>query len=1166
MRMRGSIARFCKAPVLGALFVAALAALDLQAAMPEIEFETKPRKIAESSPVKVSRGADFVSFDLREAFNAGAKTVTMIVNMDVPQNFKGRPAAFIGTFDKSGESPAKMRIITRGYRKGNVRWDTPLSRRFPVNVITNGRAEYGVLNLLPEDIEKIDVWFEFSKPGDGELRFYGLDLGDISRLDGKPDDIGEKPRLLLHAKFDGVPDAQTKAGDVKPVVAEGISFAEGRVGKAVRFSRPSASRLAYAAKGVADPLRGSVSFWAKTDAKGKAQDSEGLFALSSGANPAPGDGALTLYLKNGPSGARLKANMGWKRGDWGDASGMCEQIMVPHDNAWHHFIFTWSERRCRCYVDGLPMKRILRDDMTSPLSDLLRMPPRYKFRDGLADRLSKMFVGGADGVSGGFDGMIDDFRVWSAPMTPKQASRYYAQASGGTAADADGVWGAPWRNPQTPPPPNVALLPPGEEAGVPSGMELLDDVRPAELARAGDSERFLSRGKWRIGTLDGEEYLETGPKCNDRFAVRFRLDPSVQLYCFEVTYPDDKTRTMDLTVQNSAIFYSDWGCQAGVETGIEHPLTHKNAVKRLLYWPRPDGKSKGAGDDFALIAMTAGLTSPAPWPAAVTRIRVFAIRSAALPSAKIVPAPPVNGRTRHFALRYEDPSVKANFGVGQLTLEQTRLSTDRLAAYLKFIGADTFIYPGVWYSGPIGRGYQPRIHAPHYLREFCRRFDRDGISFYASINQQQFPDMEIDVSLGGIGDGSLHATPLSILSTGLPNWGGWHFTPNGYNIAHPKVQEALADEVQALVDECAAHKSFKGVCLDLFNAINVGWWGSLENGYNDYNIAAFEKATGVKVPVDRKDPMRGKAYAKWLKANAYDKWVQWRCDVVTDFYRRLAALVRAKRPDLELWVSASPLWQTAWDGDAMWERPDLSAPDVANRMLRESGIDAAKLAAIPNLSLGILSIPCLWRDGYHKQPGPQKALRSVCDLPETPGFYEPVRRTAYPFAMMHDSYYENGIGDSAGAHGDGGLAGKWLKETRWRVTAFNASGREALRPFAKALAYGDMMAFAKGGYLVGTLGMEDVLAPFMQHFRALPAVMFSDVPGNGRGDVRLRTAKTGGRTWYYAVNTGFDPASVALPEGLADAVTGERLGRTISLSGYELRAMVESGTKNANRR
>ena len=727
---------------------------------------------------------------------------------------------------------------------------------------------------------------------------------------------------------------------------------------------------------------------------------------------------------------------------------------------------------------------------------------------------------------------------------------------------ADWGWDEPWRDPKGPPPPNVALAAPSGAPGVPAGMVLLDEVSPAELARSGDASRFRSTGTWRTGVFCGAECLEAGDRDGDRFAVRFRVHPGAKLLCFEVEYPDDRARTMDVTVARSSASGVDYSLQAGVETGLEHPVSGRIASKRFLYWPRRPAPGAEDDGDFALVAMTRGDGEPA----AVSRIRLYEIPSGALPAAAEAPPPPPSpAGARHFALRYEDPAIPFGFGIGGRSTADARLIADRVAAYAKFAGADALVYPGVWYPGPICSRYQPRAHAPHYLRELCRRFDRDGLSLYVSINQQRFPGLEAPLTRRSLVDGSLHDSPISILDTGKPNWGRWHFSPPYYNIAHPAVQEALESEIDAILDECAGYGSFKGVYLELFNSIDLAWWGCIEAGYNDYAVEAFCRDTGLEIPgpefcaaAETPWNMRGRAYAEWIRADTarLAAWIDWRCSVLADFYARIAARIRERRPDLVLWVGASPPWRPA-----LAKRPDLDDPSIIEKTLAEAGIDGAKLAAIPNLALGTLSMPCWWRDELRKTNGaPDGALEKVRDLPETPGMHAASRRTHHPFAVLHDSYYETAIGSPADGsgrrRGDGRLSGDWLNECGWRVTAFNASGREALRPYAKALAHGDLLSFVRGGFLLGTLGTEDVLAPFMLAFRALPAVPFEDEPVPGLPEAaRLRSATAGGVQWHYALNTGAEPCTVPLPPGLCDAVTGEPLPGEIALDAYELRAM-----------
>ena len=107
---------------------------------------------------------------------------------------------------------------------------------------------------------------------------------------------------------------------------------------------------------------------------------------------------------------------------------------------------------------------------------------------------------------------------------------------------------------------------------------------------------------------------------------------------------------------------------------------------------------------------------------------------------------------------------------------------------------------------------------------------------------------------------------------------------------------------------------------------------------------------------------------------------------------------------------------------------------------------------------------------------------------------------------------------------------------------YTAAGREALRPFAKALKDGDMLCFAKGAFLISLNGMEDVLVPWMREFRKIPAVTFKDEKGNWPEAVKVRTAEVDGHRHAYVVNTGFEPVEVDLG----------RFGK-LRLDSYELR-------------
>jgi len=352
-----------------------------------------------------------------------------------------------------------------------------------------------------------------------------------------------------------------------------------------------------------------------------------------------------------------------------------------------------------------------------------------------------------------------------------------------------------------------------------------------------------------------------------------------------------------------------------------------------------------------------------------------------------------------------------------------------------------------------------------------------------------------------------------------------------------------------LVEQGAPHPSFKGVVLHMTSHALL-WFGPLASGYNDYAVEAFEQATGVKVPVDRKEPLRGKLYAVWLRKNAYAKWVAWRCETVAAFYAKLAAKMRARRPDLKLWFNAM--------AGGKFEELDLSDPDFANRHFREYGFDRDLITAkVPNAIMCQTIVPADYRRGNSQLS--EAAVRHSWERDGLAGFYPIWRNAAFPVLNHHDRYWEDSIGRMGPASTR--LSGDWLDETGWRVSTLNPSGRNALRHFSLPLSVHDVLGVSKGGFLMGFYGMEDVFVPWVRAFRSLPAVLFDDLP-TANPKVVVRTKEIGGRRYFYAVNASETDQSVALklPRRVSDLVTGEKLtgflgGQvTLRLQPYELKS------------
>lgn len=128
---------------------------------------------------------------------------------------------------------------------------------------------------------------------------------------------------------------------------------------------------------------------------------------------------------------------------------------------------------------------------------------------------------------------------------------------------------------------------------------------------------------------------------------------------------------------------------------------------------------------------------------------------------------------------------------------------------------------------------------------------------------------------------------------------------------------------------------------------------------------------------------------------------------------------------------------------------------------------------------------------------------------------------------MHDRYWESAIGSVNKGDKANSLSAPWLNEHTWRVTTINPASYHAMRHYVLPLRYHDLVGFSKGGFLIGTYGMEDYLVPFARAFRALPAKVFSDVESNS-AVVKVRQTEYAGKTWFYVVNTDHQPATITL--------------------------------------
>ena len=690
--------------------------------------------------------------------------------------------------------------------------------------------------------------------------------------------------------------------------------------------------------------------------------------------------------------------------------------------------------------------------------------------------------------------------------------------------------------------------------GVLDGLELVEDIDVASLVS--DTNRFASVKGVRIGICNGRKYVEAGPERLDRFAVRLpRFDLSHPLYCIEIVYPDDKFRTVEINTQNtSGMFRGGSGTGGtgnilgvGYVCGREFPASGRMRSYRIPYW--------ATREDVTLIAQTSFHGAPA----ALARIRVYRVRDGKLPVTEVhePPAAP-DGWHRHSVLFFEDPVMANLFGFDQSSSESLNEEIDRLAAVMKFAGQDMLTYPGAFYMGNINERGDPRVwsipHAYSFREAIYEKFDHEGLSFMPEVNWLWYRAKAPRFTSETLSNGVFHVTAIAITTNGCPPTGVFNGTPPGYNVLHPEVQRGIEDLFDDWIAEGVRHPSFKGISMLLHRA-TLMQWGGIEVGYNDYCIEAFERETGVRVPVDRKDPLRGEKYAKWLLANAREKWVDWRCEVLTRFYEKLAGKLRWARPDLKLWLQCQGHNDLIHDADFFDDSHML-------RVHREAGFDAAKLARIPNLIYGRVNFPLRHRKRMYWFGGKPELEARYRDYPFKAGYYPGFAESSSPYLTLRDDFIE-----SQSLHRIqqvGKLDAPWLRELDWRCLHYNAVGHDSMKHYAVPLRFNDILGFARGGFCIANYGMEPLTARFMRNFRALPAVKFDTLTSEGC-DVVVRGKAFKGKMYYYAVNVTDVPRELtfAFPQGVKALVDG-RSPKGLVLEPYELKSFVLEGNAGSH--
>jgi len=121
---------------------------------------------------------------------------------------------------------------------------------------------------------------------------------------------------------------------------------------------------------------------------------------------------------------------------------------------------------------------------------------------------------------------------------------------------------------------------------------------------------------------------------------------------------------------------------------------------------------------------------------------------------------------------------------------------------------------------------------------------------------------------------------------------------------HPEVRKHYEKLMNELIELYGKWKGWKGITLQVNEVLGPTHWSEYGEqffaSYDDYSISLFEKETGVRIPVDTRDPERFSKRYEWLMENAKKEWAAWRCKKMDELYDWLRKRLQETRPDLKL--------------------------------------------------------------------------------------------------------------------------------------------------------------------------------------------------------------------------------------------------------------------------
>jgi len=606
-------------------------------------------------------------------------------------------------------------------------------------------------------------------------------------------------------------------------------------------------------------------------------------------------------------------------------------------------------------------------------------------------------------------------------------------------------------------------------------------------------------------------YLEAGDRKEQRFAFEVPF-PETHLdgrpVMLEITWPDDKPRSMGLYMypeSKSAQHRDRLG--GGIQSGVEYPLTGKLQTTRYLFHPGLKSYL------FEARTMIGG------FPAAIAGFRVHDIRNKRLP--KLAVNGPGDLPPRRFGYLDEDETPDQNLGWDYEDRSDTQVMTERLLDYLDYTGQNAWQYPFMRYTGynfPMEGALHPLYpYRPAAFRYMVEAMSRRGKSVIANINLFTLPEMKM------LPDRTEECVRR-----------GWTLTkhndppvqPNKYtrpNHANPDIRGMVARHVK---ETARRFGTLPGLDAINFCTGKIGFYPSLDYGYDDYTVNLFSRETSIAVTAESGADRQ----AFLTQEPQLALWLKWRARHSVELFRQIRAAMDEINPSLALYLTV-PV--TA--GSAAHE---LGAPPLEYTTLFD------ELRAIE----GIYLVPSRNATAHRWRLHWGKPASSFNDLLFDPAETALFMNGKLGFVDGYRSYFESFNGS--------------LKNDVYAGYFQNADVKPFGRYFLKELAFAvsamDAQRILIGGQPLGTWGRDAESREFAKAYCALPALPFESAPG-AQDPVTVRCLNMEKGSYLYAVSMLWHDCKSTLTltseAPLQDRSTGEMIANgQLELNPFELRS------------